>query len=151
MYNVIKEIENMKKFIFALLVSLMLAVSPVYAQTWHTANQSTVAWDAVTTLSNGSTIPLTDVVKYKIYLKNAVTGGEPVLLDEVTVLEYVITLNTEGSYFIGVSALRYLSDGTLVNESVVAWSDMPEFCANSETFGVRYFISLSAPGGLRHQ
>ena len=120
-----------------------------YGQTWHTANQVTVAWDAVTTLSNGGPIPAGDSVKYKVWLKNAVTGGDPTELGEITDLEYTITLNTEGKYFVGVSALRYTSEDMLLNESTISWSDVAECTGVEGLFGIQYFLPLKSPGGLK--
>ena len=138
----------MKKLIFTFLVLLMTA-APSFAQTWHTANQVTLAWDAVVEMSNGAPFPATDIIKYKVYMKNAVTGGDPVELGEVTALEYVITLNTEGSYFLGAKTLRYNEANELLNESIIAWSDIPASCENNEAFGVRYFLPPKSVMGMR--
>ena len=129
---------------------LVFSVGVVYGQTWHTANQATVAWDAVTTLSNGDPVPAGDIVRYKVWLKNAVTGGEPVELGEVAELEYTITLNTEGKYFVGVSALRYTSENILISKSTICWSDMVACTAEAEgPFGIQYFLSLKDPVNIR--
>ena len=130
----------MKTFL-VILGTLFFLTGAAWGQTWHTANQATVAWDAVTTLTNDDPVPEGDIVKYKVWLKNAVTGGEPVDLAEVAELEYTITLNTEGRYFVGVSALRYSSEDILLNESIICWSDVIE-CTAEGPFGIQYFLPL---------
>jgi len=140
----------MRKIFSILAVLVVIGWSSLaFGQTWHTANQATIAWDEVSTLANGTALPATDKVKYKVWIKNAVTGGEPVELGEVIVLEYTITLNVEGKYFVGVSAHRYSSEDILLNSSTVSWSDVPESCAGNEAFGVQYYLAPSSVGGLR--
>ena len=135
---------------FLAIIGILFFFSGVaYGQTWHTANQVTVAWDAVIQLSNGDPIPASDIVKYKVWLKNAMTGGDPTELDEIAGLEYTITLNTEGKYFIGVSALRYTSEDILLNESTISWSDVAECTTIEGPFGIQYFLTLKSPSGLR--
>ncbi|MGB2828564.1 MAG: hypothetical protein WBC50_10290 [Dehalococcoidales bacterium] len=134
---------------FLVIIGILFFFSGIaYGQTWYTANQVTVQWDAVTELSNGDPVPAGDIIRYKVWLKNAVTGGEPVELAEIAELEYTITLNTEGKYFAGVSALRYTSENILLNESTISWSDVAE-CTAEGPFGIQYFLPLKLPGGLR--
>jgi len=123
----------------------------VLGQNWHTANQVTLGWDAVSEMVDGTPIGATDKVKYKVYIKNALTGGEPVELGEVEVLEYLITLNTEGSYFLGVKSLRYSSEDTLLSESIICWSDVAECAEGEEPFGVRYWLPPKSVSGLKLQ
>lgn len=135
--------------IFLIIMGILFFFSGIaWGQTWHTADQVTVLWDAVTHLINEDPIPVGDIVKYKVWLKNAVTGGDPVELGEITELEYTITLNTEGKYFVGVSALRYSNENTLLNKSVVCWSDTIE-CTAEGPFGIQYFLPLKSPHDLR--
>jgi hypothetical protein len=116
------------------------------AQTWHTTNQATVAWDAVP-------VPAGSTVEYVVYLANATTDPDktnPVEIATTTDLDQLITLNVEGSYFVGVKARRILdADGSNVGESTVAWSDDPQYCQNGETFGLRYFVPPDAPVNMR--
>ena len=137
----------MKTFL-VIIGTLFFLSGAAWGQTWHTANQATVAWDAVTTLSNGDPVPAGDIVKYKVWLKNAMTGGEPVELGEVAELEYTVTLNTEGKYFVGVSALRYTSENILIGESIICWSDTVA-CTAEGPFGIQYFLPLMGPINLR--
>lgn len=137
--------------VFSVLLVLFLAGFAI-AQTWHTANQATVAWDAVTTIDNGDPLPPTDTIEYVVYLSNAITDpnkDNPVEIARTTNTEQLITLNVEGSYFVGCKAIRKIADGTEVGESVVAWSDDPQYVLNGQTFGLRYFMPPSAPNNLR--
>ena len=139
----------MKKVIVTLLISLVFVVSALSIE-WKTANQATVQWDAVTTLSDGNPVPSDNSVKYRVYLANAVTDPDktnPSLLttNPISALEYIITLNTEGKYYIGVSAVRYDSTGAEIadTESDINWSD-----TNGEStpnpFGLVYYIKMGA-------
>jgi hypothetical protein len=40
-----------------IIIAVLIFAAPAMAQTWHTANQVTLAWDAVTTLSSGDPVP----------------------------------------------------------------------------------------------
>ena len=145
----------MKKLLAIGLVLALLFPLQALAQTWHTANQTTVGWGAVTTLSDGTDIPSGDVVKYQVYLANAKTDpnkANPTLVGEVETLQETITLNVEGNYFVGVKARRYIvnpdSSQELVGEASISWSDDPTYAANGEDFGLRYFLPPAAAGGL---
>lgn len=140
-----------RKISLFVVLFLVLLAGIALAQTWHTANQATVAWDAVL-LDNGDPIPPTDTIEYVVYLANAITDPDknnPVEVATTTNLEQLITLNVEGSYFVGVKAVRKIADGTNVGESAVAWSDDPQYCQNGETFGLRYFLPPAAPINMR--
>lgn len=142
----------MKRKISLFVVLLVLFLAGIaLAQTWHTANQATVAWDAVL-LDNGDPVPPTDTIEYVVYLSNAITDPDknnPVEVATTTNLEQLITLNVEGSYFVGVKAVRKIADGTNVGESTVAWSDDPQYVQNGQTFGLRYFLPPAAPREIR--
>jgi len=142
----------MRKIIPLTLVILMWS-GVALGQEWHTANQVTIGWDPVTTLVGGVSIDTeTSLIKYAVYIKNAVTGGEPVQVTETEATEFTITLGTEGKYFLGVQSLRYNADGSsLVAQSEVAWSDNPESCQDGEAFGVQYFEAPDKAGGLHVQ
>ena len=138
-----------KLLLFVFLPVLWLLISGL---TWHTANQVTVGWDEVTENSNGDPIDpaLTEVV-YNVYLQNSITGGDPVqVATAITDIEETITLNTEGSYYVGISSQRKTTDtGELLEESTISWSNDPTVCQNGEDFGVRYFLPSAAPINLR--
>jgi len=135
-----------KRWLIVPFLLVFLVAGLALAQTWHTANQATVAWDAVT-------VPADSTVEYIVYLSNAVTDpnkDNPAEVATTTDLDQLITLNVEGSYFVGVKSRRILTaDGTNVGESDISWSDDPTRVQNGETFGLRYFIPPDAPGNLR--
>lgn len=140
--------------ISAVFFILMIGVA-AFALTWHTANQSTVAWDPVTTLGNGDPIPAGTHVEYVVYLANSVTDPNkqnPVEVWRGPETMATITLNREGSYFVGVRGIRVQTDtSTDLNQSIIGWSDDPAVVANGETFGINYFYPPSAATGLRPQ
>lgn len=135
-----------------LIVFVMVAASLAFAQVWHTANQATIGWDAVTTIEGGAPLPAGDTIEYVVYLSNAITDpgkDNPVEVATLTDLTQLITLNTEGRYFVGVKAVRKIQDGTEVGESEVSWSDNPQVVLNGDTFGLRYFLPPSGPVNVR--
>jgi len=142
----------MKKSIYVVILSLVIIFS-AYALDWQKTNQATVAWDAVTTLEDGTVIPAGDVIKYNVYLANFKTDPNkenPSLLTTTPIvdLQYVITLNTEGRYLVGVSAVRFDSEGTLLEESEVNWSDTNgEYTPNP--FGIVHHVPPGKPKNLR--
>jgi hypothetical protein len=135
---------------------LAVGLSVAHAQTWHRANQATVAWDAVTLTTDGTPIPLTDVVRYRVYTKDRATGVEAQAAD---VLETQATLafSSEGFWFVGVQAVRFVSVDGLIPEgeepmlSDIVWSSDPVACANNETFGFRHHVPPGQVRGLRPQ
>lgn len=136
----------MRKYLLPVLLVVLLLTGVAFAQTWHTANQATVEWDAVS-------VPADSTVEYVVYLANAVTDPNktnPTEIATTTTTSQLIALGTEGSYFVGVKSRRILTaDGSNVGESDISWSDDPTRVQNGETFGLRYFIPPDAPGNLR--
>ena len=134
-----------KKSLFAVLLVLFLA-GVAFAQTWYTANQATVEWDAVT-------VPADSTVEYVVYLANAITDPgktNPTEVATTTNTSQLITLGTEGSYFVGVKSRRLLTaDGSNVGESDISWSDDPTRVLGGATFGLRYFLPPDAPINMR--
>lgn len=138
--------KKMKKLFSVLPIILLIVLFPFFlsAQTWHTANQQTVAWDAVTTTVDGDPIPVGEI-SYTVYLYNAVTDPDhlnAVELANIIETQYLITLGTEGKYFFGVKAVRTVA-GEIVGESAIIWSSDPAY-----DFGLQYFAAPSNPGGL---
>jgi hypothetical protein len=77
----------MKKLLTVLAV-LAMAV-PAYSQTWHTANQVTLAWDAV------AKVQTTDQPnKYQVYTKVNATGVPQKVGAEITATQQAITFAT---------------------------------------------------------
>jgi len=144
----------MKKLVLTLAIVCLLLLgttAAVTAQTWYTANQRTVAWNATTTLENGDPLPSGSTISYDVWLSNAITDPDktnPVKVATVTDLTYTITLNVEGKYFVGCSANRIV-DNEIVSSSDVSWSDDPAACENGDTFGLQYFFPPAKPNGMR--
>jgi hypothetical protein len=140
----------MKRTLAALLmVAVILCATHAMAQVWYDANQVTFAWDAVTKLADGTTIPAGNTVKYQVYSKpNSVSTGVKVGT-EITATQLLISFSVEGSYFLGVEALRY-NGTTLISKSApITWSDVAANCQGGVAFGVNYWLSLMQPAGLR--
>jgi len=140
----------MKKTSSVLIMLFILAPAALFAavDNWHTANQFTVAWDAVTTLEDGTPVPANSTVSYKVYTK---PDGAPSPITEVasvTVLEATITLSTEGKYIIGIKAIRSV-DAVQVSESTISWSDDSAVVSSAETFGVLYYLPPGAVRGVK--
>lgn len=131
---------------------MILAFAQVgFCVEWKTTNQATAAWDAVTTLDDGSALPAGNTVKYRVYLSNAVTDPDkanPALLGETDQLEYVITLNAEGKYFVGVQSVRFDETATEVGVSAINWSDT-NGAATPNPFGLVHYLPPAAPANLR--
>lgn len=139
----------MKRWLMIAMVAVLsLAALSMKANaiTWKVANQVTVAWDAVTTLTDGTLIPAGSTVQYQIYARvdpagTAVASGSP-----LTVLQALVTFAVEGFYDIGVKAQR-LVGGQVVSESVISWSNDPLFAQGGNAFGVQYYLP---PAGIKN-
>lgn len=137
-----------KKLLLVMAFVLMLPVLAL-AQTWYTANQATIGWDAVTKMGDGTTsIPTGDAVKYQVYTKNAAGTIAPVG-GEITAIQQTITFNVEGRYFVGVKAIRYPAGETVGVSSDVAWSSDPLVCATAGPFGIVYYVKPAGVKGLK--
>jgi hypothetical protein len=134
-------------------LALFLSFSTsAFSQEWHTTNQITVVWDAVTEMQGGIAIPETDLIEYRVYLANAITDPDKTNPAEIGIAgdtSYVITLVDEGQYFVGLQTIRSLADGTLIGESVIGWTDDPAIVLDGHTFGIRHFLPPMVPTGLR--
>lgn len=123
------------------LIVILCVAAPAAAQQWHTANQKTFAWDAVAGIPG-------DTIKYQAFYKPR--GGTPVASgQEITATEATVTLPAEGRYFLCVQAVRYIPDEPEPMKSELACSDVPEFCLDAKTFGIKYFVKPDPPGRLR--
>jgi hypothetical protein len=143
----------MNRYIWIILCILVVfAPSPAFGQEWIITNQATVTWDAVTTRSDGVPFPAGDQIAYSAYLADASTDPDktnPMLQSTVFDTECVITLVDEGKYFVGLRTIRMSSDGAVIGESVIGWSDDPAIVVEGRTFGLRYFLPPAIPTGLR--
>jgi hypothetical protein len=145
------------KFIGILLLTFFLAPAmAVFGQTWHTMNQATIEWDPVTTI-DGSPLPTGDIIKYRVWLANAVTDPEksnPTQVGGVDGPIYTITLNVEGKYYVGVQAVRYTPNGgggyEEIASSGICWADNAECSEPTDgPFALRYFVAPDSPKNMR--
>ena len=139
----------MKKIMLFLIMFLILFASSVYAQTWWTANQVTVAWDAVEPSQP------TDTISYYVYLKFVQTNEQLGDIDtdngkaflEVADTQVTISFSVEGKYYVGVATKRLVEDGTVITTEI-NWSDI-----NGEStpnpFGVSFYVTPNIPKNLR--
>ena len=142
-------------WVISLIMTLTFALTVICADAieWKAANQVTIAWDATTTLIDGQPIPAGAIIKYDIYLSNADTDPgktNPIKLNAAPIdaLQYVVTLNTEGKYIVGVKALRFDDTGAMVAESNMNWSDV-NGVKTPNPFGLVHYIAPEPPGNLR--
>lgn len=132
-------------------LAFVLAAGWAEAVEWKALNQATVEWEAVSANEAGDPLPAGDTVKYRVYLANAVTDPDKtnaVLLGETDQLEYILTLNTEGRFVVGVSAVRYDDAGTELEESAINWSDVNGE-ATPNPFGFEHYLKPAVPKNLR--
>ena len=133
----------MKKLLLVL-VLICLFVTPVFAQTWYTANQVTVGWDAVPPIVS------TDTVKYQVYTKVGTTGTPAKVGGEITATELTISFSVEGRYFIGVETIRYPQGETVgIPSATKAWSENAADCAAAGPFGVVFYVAPGSVKGLK--
>jgi hypothetical protein len=143
----------MKKILvwgLAMVLAVILSVAIAQAQTWYPVNQATVAWDAVTQLSDGTPIPAGSTIHYVVYSK--APGGTvfSAIGTPVTATQMLITFAVEGQYIIGVKAQRLAgTPAAMVSESDIAWSDVAANVPISGTWGVIYYIKPGAIKNLR--
>lgn len=144
----------MRKWWVLLIVALLipLLITTVWGQTWFTADKLSVDWTAPTTLIDGSPIPTGDVIKYNLYIKDAINPSavEELIVQDLTTQTYEIKFTKEGRFFIGICAVRYAGGTTYISKSIVVWSSDPVYTLNNP-FGGVYYISPSPPTGLRKQ
>ena len=134
----------MKKLI--LVFAILILATSVQAQTWWTANQVTVAWDAV------AKIQPTDTIKYQTYYRTDLVSLGTALGGEVEQTQATLTMPTEGKFWLGVETLRYVAGEAIPFRSErKAWSNIAEDCGPAGPFGVQHFILPGWPGGLRYQ
>jgi len=135
-------------FLISFLIASCISFN-VEAQTWFTANQVTVAWNPVTTLSDGTAIPSGDTVKYQLYLRIGTTGDGTPYGAETEAIQQTITFTTEGAYFWGVKTLRYKQGETIpIPSATTSWSN-DAGVTDGSPFGIKYYVAPSSAGGLK--
>ena len=150
-YSLIKKESNMKKFwlTFTMLMCMFLVTS-ADALTWHTANQATVGWDPVLSLTDGTLLPSGTVVEYEVFSAILVDKSDMVSMGRTADYTKAITLTREGGNFIGVKAIR-VEGSADVSESTISWSDNSAVCANGEDFGIQFYLIPAFPMGIYKQ
>ena len=128
------------------ILSLMAFSMESNATTWKVANQVTVAWDAVTTLTDGTPIPAGSTIQYQVYIRTDPTGNPLASGNPITATQALVTFAAEGFYDIGIKAQRVVS-GQVISESTVAWSNDPLVAQGGNDFGVQYYLS---PGEIKN-
>lgn len=141
-----KSIGSIKWIIIAIVIAIPVLV---LAQTWWTANQKTMEWDAVTTLTDGSPLPAGSTIKYICYIKT-VSNSTPVQVGASDIPRFTYTFTVEDKYFLGVKSQRLIS-GAVVTESPISWSNDPLYAQGGTIFGVSFYYLPASPGGLRAQ
>ena len=136
----------MKK-IWIVFVVLLLCTTVVTAQVTHWTNQATVEWDAVTTLADGTPIPVGDIIAYRVYTR---AGSTETLVGEVSTTSYTFTFADEGIYTVGVQTVRYPVSGDPEIVSEINWSDM-NGAMTPDPFYLGFYKGVAAPEGLRVQ
>lgn len=128
----------------------LFVFSPVLAVDWIVADQKTIAWGAVSTLVTGEPLPASDSILYRVHLKRDGQTEENLVAEDLTDTRYILILDQEGRFFVGVQAVRvYTIDGQeLRSESEIAWSDIPINCRNEMAFGLVYLIPPANVAGL---
>jgi hypothetical protein len=134
-----------------ILAALCLGTAVAAAQTWHTANQVTLAWDPVPPPVDPSTnLPLPGEIKYQCYVKFQVVTATPVAVgSEITATQQVISFSGEGRYYLCAQALRYPPNETEAVKSALSCTHDPAVTAENQAFGVKYFVNPGNPGGMR--
>lgn len=145
--------EDFMKRIVILMLFLLMIASFVHAEIhWYVGRNFTVAWDPVTVLEDGNSIPDGSAIKYVVMISDYL--GDP---DKLNPQEYTGTYNTqfnveiseEGHYLVGVKAQRVIVDlEEIVTESEVSWSDDPLCVQDGIVFGRRYYLPPGAVKGI---
>lgn len=135
----IDHLTIMALILVATLVILNTCAMDAKAQTWKTANQATVGWDAVTVPSG--------TVSYKVYVKPE-TGGTETLATTVTATQATVTFSQEGRYYLGVASVRTVN-AVPVESSTISWSNVAAVCQGGVTFGIQYITPPAAPVNFR--
>lgn len=136
----------MKKVLSIAAIVFFVLAGVAIAQTWFPANQKTVAWDPVTTLGDGSTVPAGDAVKYQVWTRR---GTDPAVKvgGEIAGTQLTITFTAEGRYLVGVQAIRYPQGETVGQSSAINWSDSTDVAMVPSPFGIVFY---APPAGVKN-
>lgn len=131
----------------AMLVCMIGFTINADALTWHTANQATIGWAPVLSLTDGTLLPSGTVVEYEVFSALLIDKSDMVSMGRTADYTKAITLTREGGNFIGVKAIR-MSGEDAVSESSISWSDNSAVCANGEDFGIQFYLIPAFPMGI---
>jgi hypothetical protein len=127
-----------------IIIAILILAAPAMAQTWYTANQVTLAWDAVPKV-----LPADQANKYQVYSRNDLVSTGTKIGGEITATQLVISFSVEGRYYLGVETIRYPSGETVgIKSATKAWSNVAADTGGNP-FGVMFFAAPTSPGGLR--
>jgi len=133
----------LKTLLITLSIVLLAAVS-ANAQTWHTANQVTLAWSAV------APIQPTDVITYQVYIKDSVSGTPTAYGAPIAGTQQLVQFTAEGRFYLCVETLRLpQGESTPIPSERIACSDVATDTQSGIPFGLRYFAPPASVGGLR--
>ena len=127
-----------------LILAILIFAAPAMAQTWYTANQVTLAWDAVPKV-----LTTDQSNKYQVYSRNDLVSLGSKIGGEITATQLVVSFTTEGRYYLGVETIRYPAGETVgIKSATKAWSNVSADTSNNP-FGVMFFAAPSGASGLR--
>jgi len=139
----------MKKLFAIVLCLMFVAFTLAVAQEIVYTNQITVAWDAPTELDTGEPIPPEDILEYEVWVRDA--ADEVTYIGRTSALEYTVTMPYEGTFDVGVQAIRIISTGEEVY-SGINWSDVDDPAgATPIPFVARFLRGVREPSNLRVQ
>ena len=128
------------------------AGSKSHSVVWVSANEKTIAWDAVSTLVSNEPIPAEDMIEYEVYIVDAVADPNkltPTLMGRTADTEFRISLEHEGKYWCGVRTVRTPAVApNTQTRSTIGWSDDPLICKDGQAFGILFFLAPSGIHGL---
>jgi len=115
---------------------LIPGLSP--AQTWHSTNQVTIAWDPAE-MPDGAV----GVLTYDVWIvESTAAKNTAVKATRVASPPATVTFDKEGKYFLGVQTVRIIAAGDEVS-STINWSDIAAGTGGNP-FGVVYYAAPPA-------
>ncbi len=134
--------------VFLSVLSLFVGSSDAGAvDTWVSADQTTVKWDASTGNIDGTPFEAGVVIEYRVFI-DKVAKSDPIQVWQGEELQASITMPKQGRYLVGLQALKII-DGEIEAVSETVWSDDPAVVGTPGTFGVVYFKNPKHPVNLR--
>jgi hypothetical protein len=134
--------KSQKVFFAVVCAGLLFACSKTE---WVKSKNVTVAWDAPTTLEDGTTVTQDLALRYNVYLDRDTdkTHEDAKLLTTEPIAETRYTISSiehKGKYFVGIQALAYrVKDGEIYGDpkrSRIAWSSN-KADTESRKFGIK--------------